>query len=453
MRWLANLAVVLALFLASSAVVAQTAIRPDQICPGGACATPDITWGPTTTGTPGYTIGSTVAWRTSASATPIAITALDLGRVVELIFNGSITQLIPQATGSFGDGAGFTIQVGPGSLTLTATTSTINGIPGATGIKVGPYQSIGLMSKNGNWYGVLSVPQPTTQTGTTVLGDQMTWGVGGAGPTVCAEATAFLARVNTAGSTLDTAHSDAYKTLICDLKNDASGVWATLDALYIFATQDQIAAKLNLVSVNFSPVTLSATAPGWVANAGYTGVDNSTTVYIDTGYNAVTSGGHYAANNAASMAWSFTGAASAAAGVLIGNFDGTNISQTLPNLTGSPNADQCSLQVGGGGAATTPSSSTTTGALGSWICSRTSSTSLTLYKNGSSIATQTGAAGGAISNTIYILGRHDPSGGNAGAGRQVPAASIGSGLNAAQALALHTKVCAYLTLAAIHGSC
>jgi hypothetical protein len=182
-----KLAAALLLLLAPVLASAQTAIRPDQISP----VTPDITWLP---GGTGYQIGSTIPWRQDTTATPAICTAAgvpagcaasDNTKVVELTFAGAISLTLPAATGSFVDGAGFTIQVGSGTLTLscaascTAGANSPNSINGLTFLKVGPYQSVALLSKGGKWYANLSVPPPLTQTGTTVLGDQMTWAPGG----------------------------------------------------------------------------------------------------------------------------------------------------------------------------------------------------------------------------------------------------------------------------------
>jgi hypothetical protein len=155
---------------------AQTAIRPDQICPGGVCATPDVTWGP---GAGGYQIGTTIAWRTDNTATP-TLTSADIAKVVELTFNGPIGPVtVPAATAPLGDGAGFTIQVGQGTLTLacanSCTAGAANAINGLTSLKIGPYQTVSLLSRSGKWYANMSVPQPAAQTGGTTLCDNMAW--------------------------------------------------------------------------------------------------------------------------------------------------------------------------------------------------------------------------------------------------------------------------------------
>jgi hypothetical protein len=184
----------------------QTALRPDQISP----ATPDITWAP---GGNGYQIGSTIPWRLETGATLVTpLSSADNARIVELTFNGLINATLPDATSAnnLGDGAGFTIQVGPGSLTLSrASSSLINGKPS---IKVGPYQIVSLTSRGANWYGSFSLPQPTTQTGATVLCDDMTWHSSpcssGTPPTITgvtlSNGTNFTTSSSNANTTIDT---------------------------------------------------------------------------------------------------------------------------------------------------------------------------------------------------------------------------------------------------------
>jgi hypothetical protein len=145
------------LLLAAQAA-AQTALRPDQIQPGS----PDIT-----TGMSGnyFQIGTTIPWRTDSTTTPLlcrgsgdpaGCTASDNAMTVELTNSGAITATLPDATGLFSDGAGFTIQVGPGTLTLNRqSSSTISGDPS---IVVGPYQAVTLASRGANWYAMVSAP-------------------------------------------------------------------------------------------------------------------------------------------------------------------------------------------------------------------------------------------------------------------------------------------------------
>jgi hypothetical protein len=78
---------------------------------------------------------------------------------------------LPQATGSFAAPADFTVCVA-GPLTLTPTTSTVNGL---AAVKFGGNQCGELTASGGNWGMSQTLPQPATQTGTTFLRDDMTW--------------------------------------------------------------------------------------------------------------------------------------------------------------------------------------------------------------------------------------------------------------------------------------
>src|SRR5712664_2840319 len=89
----------------------------------------------------------------------------------------------------------------------------------------------------------------------------------------CSQATTFIART----SGLSGTETTAYTNLICGLVTD--GVYSTLDALYIFATNTTTTANLNLISTNFG--LTGATPPTFSADHGYTG--NGTTQFLDTG--------------------------------------------------------------------------------------------------------------------------------------------------------------------------
>jgi hypothetical protein len=125
---------------------AQTALRPDQISPG----TPDLLWGP---GGAGYQVSSTVAWRTSSSATPTFSTT-DNALIVELT-GCPCTSTLPAV---FADGSGFAIQVAAGTLTLTAAAAgTLNG---GNSLVVGPYQTVTLAARNSKWYADVGISAP-----------------------------------------------------------------------------------------------------------------------------------------------------------------------------------------------------------------------------------------------------------------------------------------------------
>jgi hypothetical protein len=304
---------------------------------------------------------------------------------------------------------------------------------------------------------------------------QRTTAGGGAAPTgICAAdggaaATNYFARVWALPATLDgpipisgtagpTNHLKAVNDLICGLVTDT--VWPTLDALYILATNtatgsNTAVANLNLVSSLYTLVP-SASAPAFAADAGYTGVNASTTVYLDTQFNPSTAGGHYTANAAHMMAWSFTATqAGSGGGVAMGNFNGTQASHIIPYL--SDGSAYCSLNAAN--YATVPVGT----AAGSTTCTRINPTDLHLYRNGALIDSDFTTITAVIpNNTVYLLARHDAGGATTGAALQIGAASIGGSLDATSPPAVSSsggntgtglvpRVCAYLT--AVHGSC
>src|SRR5882672_965294 len=81
-------------------------------------------------------------------------------------------------------------------------------------------------------------------------------------PLTCSQATSFLGR---ASPLLNRVHRDGYSNLICGLVTD--GVFAKLDALYVFATQDATTSLLNLVSASFNGT--AGGIPPFVVDRGY----------------------------------------------------------------------------------------------------------------------------------------------------------------------------------------
>jgi hypothetical protein len=296
---------------------------------------------------------------------------------------------------------------------------------------------------------------------------------GGAAPTGnCTQSTAFFTRVWALPATLDgtvgasvgtgTLHLGAYDALICNLVTD--GVWATLDALWVPATNtltgtNTAVANLNLVSSNYTLVAHpGGGSPAFTANAGYTGVDASNTIDLDTGFNGATAtGAHWVLNSGAMMVWNFvTTQSSAGGGEIIGNFDGTNLNRITPYY--SDGHTYCDVQESSAGAA----SPTTASAYGAWVCGRNSSTQTYLYNNGAYVANGSTNSVSLVNLNMYLLNWNHSGVADAGAASQVPAASIGGGLNATTPPAISSsgaiggsglvpRVCTYLT--AVHGSC
>lgn len=115
------------------------------------------------------------------------------------------------------------------------------------------------------------------------------------GLTDAAATTAFLART----SGLDATHIAAYKALINGLVAD--GVWAKLDLLQIYATQDQTTANLNLISTSFTASPQNA--PTWGADVGYTTAAGK---WVDCNWNPATDAIQFSQDACHICVWSGT---------------------------------------------------------------------------------------------------------------------------------------------------
>jgi len=136
------------------------------------------------------------------------------------------------------------------------------------------------------------------------------WKTPGGG--ACSQATAFLGRA----SGLNAAHTTAYTNLICGLVSD--GVWSNLDGLYVFATNSQANALLNLVSSSWNlTITGALTFNADSDMTGSVGANYMSTGYVDNG-----GAGQFALGNASFSVWISTVAdAGNAMGEHFQNFD------------------------------------------------------------------------------------------------------------------------------------
>lgn len=98
----------------------------------------------------------------------------------------------------------------------------------------------------------------------------------GGGPTVDADAEAFLARAEATGATLDQAYRDATNQLVADLK--AAGAWDALDVIVNLCAPTRSVALLNLKGDVYNAVT--AGAPVFAANDGITMSGNNDGVNV-----------------------------------------------------------------------------------------------------------------------------------------------------------------------------
>ncbi len=255
----------------------------------------------------------------------------------------------------------------------------------------------------------------------------------------CAGAdTTFLART----SGLDATHTTAYSTMICGMVADSVWCGSKIDALWIFATQDSTTAALNLCSTSFT-VTPNG-SPNFTADAGFLGIDSSTTVYLDTGLNPATAGGHFTLNSAHMAAWSLTNEQSSGTGsTIIGSFDGSNRLQITPWYADG----NTYLRVNSGLSTILTIGSST----GYWLENRSGASAVQFYRNGSSIGTDTTVSTAIPSFNVFVLALNISGVAANGLHLRVAAAHLGASLSSGDVTALNSRICTFLTT--VHGSC
>lgn len=128
-------------------------------------------------GTGTFTIGTTNAQNTQSGTGAYAIAAGDVTKQILRTNASGGADTIANATGSFG--AGYTTLYSTTAFagnTITPTTATINGL---SVLKLGSWQYAVIDSDGTNYHAGLGLPQPATQTGTTLLFDDMIWRIPG----------------------------------------------------------------------------------------------------------------------------------------------------------------------------------------------------------------------------------------------------------------------------------
>jgi hypothetical protein len=274
-------------------------------------------------------------------------------------------------------------------------------------------------------------------------------------PPSCSQAANFLART----SFLNGAESAAYTALICGLVSDGiitgtmngpnsgSGACGSiLDALYILATNTTTTAGLNLCGTSYS--LLSNGTVTFTADQGYAG--NGTTGFLNTQFSPFSAPSpNYTTNGGSIGAYDRTNSTTiSSTATIIGISDGRQ-SYIQPLTTSSAmSADVNTTTFALGGA--------NTNRQGAWIVTRTSSSTISLYKNGSATPLNTVTTGdtavaptGSANFTILAQGLL---GGTTQKWTtdQVGAAFIGGALTGTQAAAINNRINAYMTALGIN---
>jgi hypothetical protein len=236
---------------------------------------------------------------------------------------------------------------------------------------------------------------------------------------------AFINRVIAAGGSLSATEQNAVNQLVLDLKK--YNLWYSMKAVYPFVGASAAACSRNLIA----PLSNGTFTAGWTYSSN--GVNgNGTSAFFNTNLNQ--SASLSASNNHISI-YSRTDL----------NGIGVYVDCGITNNT-SYSFNQISIRTSGNSIYENGSqviSLANANSLGLYIGTSTSTTSAKLYKNGSSIGSSTTTQARTLFNNNIYIGSTCFSTTNAGlyfTTRQYAFASIGDGLNDAQASDLYTAV-------------
>lgn len=203
---------------------------------------------------------------------------------------------------------------------------------------------------------------------------------------------AVLDRATTLGYTKPSAGQQVKQNqLIVDLK--AAGIWTLLDVFYVFATD----GSSDFATLNWkAPASFQCTkvnSPTFTVNEGFTG--NGTSSYLNTNW-APSGGVNFTLNEAGAGIYSFT-AGQTGPDQLFGAFDTGTINgvQFTPRIP----TDVLRFRVN----TTTLTDLVSTDGSGFWHEKRTSSTAVSVYRNGSLFGSSSVSSTARPVVSVYVL--------------------------------------------------
>jgi hypothetical protein len=252
----------------------------------------------------------------------------------------------------------------------------------------------------------------------------------------CSQATTANARLDGGQNTT------AITTLICGMVTD--GTYSLLDGLWLFAINSVGNAETNLATS--SSYNITVTGGSSLSFTSNTGISNNAAAVGNTNFNPNTAGGNFTLNSASIGVCDVTSRTSgSSSATMMGAYDGTNYVYVQP-LNGADNIIYDLNE------ANFPSASNTN-ANGSYIISRTTSTLITAYFNGSSVGTNTSSSGALVNANVYVTAYN-----NNGTAAQFLSdylgyAFIGGGLTGTQASNLYSRLHTYMNTVSPGSGC
>lgn len=257
---------------------------------------------------------------------------------------------------------------------------------------------------------------------------------GASGARDAPQTTAFLARAN-AITTLDATHANAYTALINGGVSD--GWFAKLDLLYIFGTQSNGVALLNLIQNQYNGSIVGS--PTFTADQGFTGAAVSC---INSNFNPTMAISPKFIQDSASLgAWSLT-AGVETGGAIAGADSATNNTTIYPDFGGPGTYIRINDSTGSGQISATPDGS------GFYLGSRTSSSNRDGYWNGASIGNANSAVSQGPDNFTAAFGATNSSP-SAPSTKKIFSGVMGGALTSTDASKLYSRLRAFATAVGI----
>jgi hypothetical protein len=242
-----------------------------------------------------------------------------------------------------------------------------------------------------------------------------------------AEALQFLLRA----PGLDSTHVNAYMALIDGLVAD--GIWAKLDVLHVYATQNSTTALLNLVSSSYAATYVGS--PTFTADRGFTGVSGNNGA-INTNFNPSTGSHVFTQNSAHISAWSVIDIGTTSI-PFMGGSSGSWQAQLHAKFTDN----NAYISINGPNA---PSYANATRP-GHYLANRSNSSSVQGYKNGVSQTSSSSNTSVALPNIVLVVCGSNNSGAVFTTVDQAAMASIGSSLSSTDVTNFYNRLRTYMT--------
>jgi hypothetical protein len=249
-----------------------------------------------------------------------------------------------------------------------------------------------------------------------------------------ADATAWAAAVVTAGGTVSATQLSRVSDLITAYK--AASVWTLLDREWLYASENAFCAQVDIKGLASHTLVNNGSLPTFTANEGY--APTGATGYIDAGV-APSGGVNFALNSNTFGCYVRTSRTSGATVTHMGTTTGGADYAYLRALNGSTATEFDD------NAADFPTGPANANAQGDYIISRTNSTTIVPYKNGSAGASVTSNASSRSTQNWFVLAlNNNGTPINIGAD-QIASSFLGATMNGTQAAAKALALNNYMT--------